>query len=146
MAVVRSAADSAKKFVTRARGAKDDYKSGVMNAGPRWQAGAESAEQAWKDGTTEAMNEGRFGRGVRKSGTSQKYQNNAVKLGPDRFAQGVENAEAAYSQGVQPYISAMAGFEYGPKGARGSSQNRDRISRHIDLMRATRKQTLGIAA
>lgn len=144
MAVVRSAADSAAKFVKRARDAKDDYKNGVANAGGRWQAGTEASEQAYKDGVNEAMNEGRFVKGVRKAG-GQKYQNNAVKLGPDRFATGVDNAKEAYVAGVNPYLGAMSGFDYGPKGARGSTQNRERINRHIDLMRKTRKETLGIA-
>jgi hypothetical protein len=144
MAVVRSAADSAKKFVTRAGAAAGDYASGVANAGSRWQAGAEASDEAYKSGVTEAMNEGRFTKGIRKAGAA-KYQNNATKLGPDRFRTGVQNAEGAYSTGVQPFISAMQGFDYGPKGARGSSTNRARIDRHLDLMKKTRRETLGLS-
>lgn len=145
MAQVRSAVESAKKFVKRAGEAVADYQGGVMNAGPRWQAGAEAADDAWKTGTQEAIAEGRFKKGVVKAG-GQKYQNNAVKLGPERFRTGVANAEAAYNQGVAPYISAMQGFDYGPSGARGSTINRDRISRHFDLMRKTRREQLGLSS
>lgn len=145
MALVRSAADSAKKFVTRAKAARQDYQDGVAGAGPRWQAGAAASGDAWKDGTQQAINEDRFTRGVNKSGTQAKYQNNATKLGPDRFATGVDNAGPAYTAGVSPFIQAMSGFEYGPKGARGSSTNRDRIMKHIDLMRKTKRETLGLA-
>lgn len=146
MALVRSAADSAKKFVQRAGAAAPDYAAGVQGAGPRWQAGAEASDAAWADGTQQAISEGRFKRGIQRSGAQQKYQNNATKLGPDRFRSGVANAEGAYSQGVSPFISAMAGFDYGPKGSRGSPTNRDRIGRHIDLMRKTKRETLGLSA
>jgi hypothetical protein len=142
---VRSAAESASKFVKRASAARDDYKNGVSNAGQRWQAGAEASEDAWRTGTQDAINQGRFVKGVRKAGGG-KYQNNAVKLGPDRFATGVSNAEQAYNAGVAPYLGAMSSADYGPRGARGSSQNRDRIGKHIDLMRKTRSEQLGISS
>ncbi len=142
MAQVRSAADSAKKFVTRASAAQPDYASGVANAGGRWQAGAEAANDAFKQGVQDALADDRFVRGVRKAGAA-KYQMNASKLGPDRFRTGVANAEGAYSQGVSPFISAMQGFDYGPRGARGSATNRSRIDRHIDLMRKTKREQLG---
>lgn len=142
MAVVRSVADSAKKFVNRASAAAPDYQAGVANAGPRWQAGTEAAGDAYVQGTQEAIADGRFLKGVRKAGAS-KYQTNASKLGPDRFRTGVANAEGAYSAGTAPYISAMQGFDYGPSGSRGSQQRRQRIDRHIDLMRKTKKEQLG---
>lgn len=142
MAVVRSAADSAKKFVQRAQAAAPDYASGVAGAGPRWQAGTEAANDAYKQGVQESLADDRFVRGVRKAGAG-KYQTNASKLGPDRFRTGVANAEAAYVGGVQPFISAMQGFDYGPSGSRGSAQRRQRIDRHIDLMRKTKKESLG---
>jgi hypothetical protein len=141
MANVRSAADSAKKFVQRASAASPDYATGVANAGGRWQAGAEASDEAYKTGLNESLAEGRFLKGIRKSGGA-KYQANAVKLGPERFRTGVANAEGAYNAGVQPFIAAMASFDYGPKGARGSAQNRARIDRHLDLMRKTRKDVL----
>jgi hypothetical protein len=142
MAQVRPVAESAKKFVTRATAAAGDYQSGVANAGPRWQAGAEASNDAFKQGIQEALNDDRFIKGVRKAG-AQKYQANAVKLGPDRFRTGVSNAEQAYANGTAPFIAAMQGFDYGPGGARGSAQRRTRIDRHIDLMRKTKREQLG---
>lgn len=142
MAVVRPVADSAKKFVNRASAAAPDYQAGVANAGQRWQAGTEAAGDSYVQGTQEAIADGRFLKGVRKAGAA-KYQNNASKLGPDRFRTGVANAENAYSTGVAPYIGAMQGFDYGPSGSRGSAQRRARIDRHIDLMRKTKREQLG---
>lgn len=143
---VRSAADSAKKFVTRAKAARQDYADGVKGAGGRWKAGASAAGPAWVAGTQDAINNDTYSKGVSQSGTEQKYQNNAAKLGPDRFAQGVDNASDSYSNGVAPFLAAMSSADYGAKGAKGSSQNRDRISRHIDLMRKTKRERLGISA
>lgn len=139
---VRSAAESAKKFKDRASAAQSDYENGVRGAGQRWQAGAEAAEEAHKAGTMEALNEGRFVKGIRKAGAA-KYQDNAVKLGPQRFVQGVANAQPAYEKGVAPFVSAMASANLSPRGARGSGQNARRVQEQMDLMRATRRATLG---
>lgn len=139
---VRSAAESAAKFKTRAAAASNDYAAGVRGAGGRWAAGAEAAEDAWATGTQEAIASRRFGKGVRKAGAA-KYEQNATTLGPQRFAQGVQNAEGAYSAGVQPFIAAMSSAQLPPKGARGSAQNVSRVQAQIDLMRKTRMERLG---
>lgn len=142
---VRSSADSAKKFVARAAAASEDYKSGVAGAGQKWQAGAEAAESAWSEGTQQAINEGRFRRGVNKAG-SAKYQDNAVKLGPERFRQGVQNAQTSYERGVQPFVAAMQSATLSPRGARTSGANLRRVQEQNDLMRKTRREVLGLSA
>lgn len=142
---VRSAAESASKFVKRAGAASEDYKAGVSGAGPRWQAGAEAAEPAYNEGVTAAVSEGRFRKGVTKAG-SAKYQDNAVKLGPERFRQGVQNAEGAYARGVQPFTQAMASATLSPRGARTSGANLRRVQEQNDLMRKTRREVLGLSA
>lgn len=141
---VRPVADAAKKFVNRAGAARQDYANGVAGAGGRWQAGAEAGEEAWRTGTQEAMNEGRFAKGVRAAGAA-KYQNNAMKLGPDRFVTGVQNAENAYAAGVQPFVAAMQSATLSQRGARGSAQNARRVQEQMDLMRKTRRERLGVA-
>lgn len=142
---VRSAAESAAKFVKRAAAASEDYKSGVSNAGPRWQAGAAASEPAYEEGVQAAISEKRFRRGIEKAGP-QKYQDNAVKLGPERFRQGVANAESAYNRGVQPFVTAMAGATLSPRGARTSGANLRRVQEQNDLMRKTRREALGLSA
>lgn len=143
--IVRNAAESAKKFVARAQAASADYQAGVQGAGQRWQQGAEASEEAWAEGTRQAISEGRFRRGVARSG-AQKYQDNAVRLGPERFRTGVANAEAAYNRGVAPFVSAMSGATLSPRGARGSAQNARRVQEQMDLMRKTRREALGLSA
>lgn len=142
---VRSAADSAKKFRERAAAARQDYANGVQNAGGRWQAGAQAAEEAYREGVSAAAAEGRFGRGVARGGAAAKYQNNAVKLGPGRFAEGVANAEGQYAQGVAPYVAAMASTTLAPRGSRASGQNIRRVQEQIDLMRRVKREQLGVS-
>ena len=139
---VRSAADSAAKFKSRAAAARNDYASGVQGAGARWQAGAEASEDAWAAGTQEAISQKRFGKGVRRAGAT-RYQENASKLGPDRFVTGVQNADQAYARGVSPYISAMQSTTLPPRGARRSPQNAARIQANNELMARVRMEQLG---
>lgn len=139
---VRSAAESAAKFKTRAAAASQDYANGVRGAGGRWAAGAEASEEAWATGTQEAIAQRRFGKGVRKAGAA-KYEQNATTLGPQRFSQGVANAEGAYSAGVAPFIAAMSSATLPVKGSRGSAGNMARVQAQSDLMRKTRMERLG---
>jgi hypothetical protein len=139
---VRNASDAARKFVNRAQAAAGDYAAGVQGAGQRWQAGAEASEEAWKTGTQEAITEGRFKKGVTRAGAA-KYQDNATKLGPDRFRSGVANAEGAYNRGVAPFISALQSATLPTRGARGSAQNANRVQEVMTLMRRVRREQLG---
>lgn len=139
---VRNVQESAAKFKTRAGAASEDYKRGVANAGARWQAGAESAESAWAEGTQEAISNRRFGAGVRRAGAG-RYQTKAATLGPDRFRSGVAAAENDWATGFQPFAAALAAFDPGPKGPRGSAQNFDRARRTAEHLRATRMSALG---
>lgn len=141
---VRSAGDAAKKFRERASAARGDYASGVANAGGKWQAGAAAAGDAYREGVSAALAEDRFTKGVNRGNAASKYQNNATKLGPDRFATGVQNAEGAYSQGVQPFIAAMQGTNLSPRGSRASGANIRRVSEVVDLMRKVKREQLGV--
>lgn len=138
---VRSSADSAAKWKTRAAAAQNDYQAGVQGAGQRWADAAGASEDAYKAGVQEAMNDGRFSKGVRKAGAA-KYQDRATKVGPQRYQQGVSVAQDDYSKGVQPFITAMSSATLPPKGARGSAQNITRVQAQMDLMRKTRLEHL----
>jgi hypothetical protein len=139
---VRPLDQAQKKFADRAAGARSDYESGVRSAGPKWLAGVTAAEGAWADGTRAAIDNGRFGAGVRKAGPT-KYQDRASKLGPDRFATGVREGAAAWGEGFRPFADDLRSFDAGPKGMRGSSQNADRSVRVQQRMRAKKLELLG---
>src|SRR5262249_31373026 len=65
-------------------------------------------EPAYKQGVTAAANAGRFGKGVAKAG-NDKWKANTLAKGPERFSQGVQIAEPAYSAGAQPYTRPSRG-------------------------------------
>lgn len=139
---VRPLDQSQKKFADRASAARGDYETGVRGAGAKWLAGVTSAEGAWADGTRAAIDQGRFGAGVRKAGPT-KYQDRAAKLGPDRFATGVREGAAAWGEGFRPFADDLRSFDAGPKGMRGSTQNAERARRTADRMRAKKLELLG---
>lgn len=139
---VRPLDQSQKKFADRAAGSRDDYQRGVASAGPRWLAGATASETAWADGTRAAIDQGRFGAGVRKAGPT-KYQDRAAKLGPDRFATGVREGAQAWGDGFRPFAEDLRAFDAGPKGMRGSAQNADRSRNTSQRMRAKKLELLG---
>ena len=139
---VRPLDQSQKKFADRASAARPDYEAGVRGAGAKWIAGASAAEGAWSDGTRAAIDAGRYGAGIRKAGPN-KFQDRAVKLGPDRFVTGVREGAAAWGEGFRPFADDLRSFDAGPKGMRGSDQNAQRARRTADRMRAKKLELLG---
>ncbi len=124
---VKDSASSATKFVNRAAGAAQDYANGVAGAGQKWQANATAAEPNYKAGVQDAANRGAYGKGIAKHG-SQKYQDNASKLGTQRYPTGVQNAQGAYQRGVDPYLQVLKGLDLPLRGPKGSPQNQNRAA------------------
>jgi hypothetical protein len=60
-------------------------------------------------------------------GSAAKYQKNATTLGPQRFQQGVANAQDAYAGSMGPVLQAIAGINLPPRGIRGNNQERSNI-------------------
>lgn len=139
---VRPIEQSQRKFAERAANARGDYETGVRGAGQKWIAGVTAAEGAWADGTRAAIDQGRFGAGVRRAGPS-KYQDRAAKLGPDRYATGVREGASAWAEGFRPFAEDLRGFDPGPKGMRGSTQNAERSRKTSERLRAKRIDLLG---
>jgi hypothetical protein len=139
---VKDATASAQKFVRNASAAGGDYKAGVESAGERWQAGAAGAEQNWADGTTAAIGRKAYSQGIAKSG-SGKYVKNASTLGPQRYAQGVQNAAGEWQTKTQPYLDTMKNTTLPPRAPKGSPSN---YMRSQVLGQALRAKKTGQAA
>jgi hypothetical protein len=115
----------AAKWKTRAGSAQGDYATGVANAAGDWEAKSAAAEDTYKAAVTEAASKGRYGAGVR--GSAAKYQRNATQVGPQRFQQGVANAQDAYAGAMGPVLQAIASINLPPRGIRGNNQERSNI-------------------
>lgn len=124
----------AKKFVTRAQNATQDYVSGVTGAGSRMEAAAKAAEPSWEQGVTAAVGRKAYASGLNGSGA--KYDKNAGAVGGTRYGPGVQNAQDAYTKGVQPYLDRLKSLSLTPRGARGSPGNYQRSQAVATALRA----------
>jgi hypothetical protein len=122
---VKDAGTVAGKWKTRAGAASADYANGVAGAAGDWEAKSAAAEDTYRAAVTDAAAKGRYGAGVR--GSAGKYQKNATTLGPQRFQQGVANAQDAYAGAMGPVLSAIASITLPPRGIRGNNQERSNI-------------------
>lgn len=124
---IRDLGSLAKKYSTRAAGAQNDYKSGVESAGASWEQGATAGENNYEQGVQAAIGRKAFGKGIRAAG-QQKYVANASKLGPQRYATGVQNAEGAWQAGFAPVAQVIQSLTLPPKGPKRSPQNQARAN------------------
>ena len=139
---VRPITESQEKFKTRAAAAAPEYGKGVANAGPRWAAGVAASEEAWASGVSDAVANKRYGAGARKAGPG-KYQDRAVKLGPDRYRTGINEGAPEWGKNFGPFLADIAGFDPGKKGMRGSEENYQRSRAVGQRFRAKKLELLG---
>lgn len=126
MITIKDTGSLAKKFVQRATNAQGDYKDGVTGAGAKFEAAAKASNDSWKAGVTAAAGRDAFAKGL--NGAGAKFERNATTLGPQRFAQGVQNAGDAWGQGTQPYLDALKALDLPPRGPRRSPANMQRAA------------------
>jgi hypothetical protein len=122
---VKDTATVAAKFKRNANAATNDYATGVASAGADWESGARAGESNYEQGVQDAISRKAFGKGVSAAGQT-KYVENATKLGAQRYGPGINQAEGAYSRGVQPYLDTIKGVSLPPRGPKGSPQNQQR--------------------
>lgn len=133
---VKDAAAAAKKFKDRATGASGDYAAGVQASAGDWEQKSAAAEDVYKAAVIDAAGKGRYGAGVRGSG--EKYRKNATTLGPQRYQQGIGNAQDVYATAMQPVLTTIAGLNLPPRGVKGTNQERSNI-----VATALRKMKVG---
>lgn len=115
----------ATKWSNRAGAAQGDYQTGVQAAAPKWQANAAAAGDAFSQGVQAAIAKNRFALGI--TGTAAaKFTKNAGTVGPARYAQGVQNGQASYQTGVQPYLDTIKSLDLPARGPKGSAGNYNR--------------------
>ncbi len=120
-----STAVGGERWSRRAAAAQIDYQTGVQGAAGSWQPAAAAGAQNYATGVNAAVATGSFAKGIAKAGDG-KWVNRATKLGPARFAQGVQVAQPAYEAGVTPIWQRVAGLTLPPKGPKGAAQNYQR--------------------
>jgi len=118
------------------------YTEGVENPANDWATNAAAAEKNYNTGVQAAVSQGRFGKGVRRSGTA-KWKSAALDKGAARFAQGVALAQVAYESGFAPYRTVIANLTLTPRGPKGDPANINRVAQVANALRAEKLRRLG---
>jgi len=130
---------AAGRWTRRAAAAAIDYKEGVEQSPNNWEGATIAAEAAHRAGTEAALRDGRFAKGVKKSGNAY-YKMRASTIGADRFASGVEAGKQNYEEGVKPYLEVIAATSLPPRGPKGDPRNYERVK---VMGEALRKKKVG---
>lgn len=129
------------KWKQRSAGAQRDYLAGVQRPRRNWEQATIQAAEAYNAGVQQAAAEGRFARGVQRSG-QQAYNKGVTTKGPGRYVEGVNQSGDAYDRGFQPYADTLRGLTLSPRGRRGDPSNYQRVQEIGTALNLKRKELL----
>lgn len=126
MPPVKSLARSSEKWARQSQAALPEYEAGVRETQKDWAKNTAGAAKNYAAAVTKALSDNRFEKGVTKAGTN-KWRENTLKKGPQRWAEGINLSTAAYEKGFAPFRQVIENTELPPRGPKGSPQNIDRV-------------------
>ena len=103
------------------------YTAGVKNPKTSWQSATAAADESRKAGLAAADARNAFVEGVNAAGDAT-WQKGAVEKGPTRFAQGVQIAKPAYTEGFSKFHGVISSTTLPPRGPKGSPENITRVT------------------
>jgi len=124
--IVPSAAKIAEKWARVTPERTQDYEDGVRNPKKDWADETAGAEDRYNDGIKAAIAQGRFGKGVRKVGTS-KQQAKSITKGIPRWPEGVRGAESDMRAGMEEVVRVLEGITLPKRYAAGDPRNIERV-------------------
>ena len=133
MAEIKSLSEIREKWTRVTPQRTRDYELGIDNPRRDWAESTEDATDRWKSGIDNAAQKGLFAKGVSQAGT-KKWQENAKKKGPGRFAEGVYIAGPDYEKGFAPYREAISRVDLGPRFPRRDPRNIERVKKVVDAL------------
>lgn len=135
MAEIKSAGQIAEKWsrVTPQRNA--DYEAGVRQPGKDWANNTAAAESSYEGGIQNAIQQKRFGKGVKNAGTA-KWQAKTLEKGTQRWGPGVSVAQADYEAGFAPYRDEIERTSLPPRYPKGDPRNIERVSKLAKALHA----------
>ena len=136
---MKSAQQSAQKFVDRAGAASGDYVEGAERTGKDQAAAAIAGKANWAAGIQAAITGGRYEKGLQASGKSG-WLKGVREKGVNRFAEGVASGAGKYATNSGKYDSARSAADALPRGPKGSEQN---FARAKAVGQALRKMKVG---
>ena len=119
-----------------------DYEYGINNPRRDWAEAAAAADETWKAGVAAASAAGRFGKGVKKVGTS-KWKDRAARKGPSRFAEGVIIGRPDFQKGFSPFAETIKATTLPERFPKGDPRNIERVATIAGALHAKRLEMLG---
>lgn len=127
MPAVKSSSAIAQKWARVTPQRTQDFEEGVRNPRKSWEEGAAEAASAQAEGVQQAINEGRFEKGVRKAG-NEKWQRKTIEKGVRRWGPGVQVAQNDFESGFAPYRQVIESTTLPPRFAKGDPRNLERVA------------------
>lgn len=140
MPEIKSLDRMSQKWRRQSAAATPEYQFGVENPKKDWATETAKAEENYKAGVIKAANAGSFGKGVKKAGTS-KWQENTLKKGVTRWADGINQSASAYEEGFAPYREVIKATNLPPRYPKGDPRNIARVAKMAEVLHA-KKQSL----
>jgi len=137
MAEIRSLSSIRDKWTRVTPQRTEDYKIGIQNPRRDWADETVAAKDIYKAGVDAAHAKNLFAKGVEAAGT-KKWQDNSLKKGPGRFAEGVYIAGPDYERGFAPYREAIARVDLGPRFPKRDPRNIERVRRVVEALVKTK--------
>lgn len=121
---------------------RPDYEYGIQNPRRDWAEAASAANDSWKSGVAAAAAADRFGKGVKKVGTS-KWKDRSIKKGPSRFAEGVIIGRPDYQKAFAPFADTIKGTTLPARFPKGDPRNIERVAAIATALHNKRLELLG---
>ena len=121
---------------------RTDYEYGINNPRRDWADSAIAANETWKAGVAAASAGDRFGKGVKKVGTS-KWKDRAARKGPSRFAEGVIIGRPDYQKAFSPFAETIKATTLPERFPKGDPRNIDRVAAISKALHEKRLAMLG---
>lgn len=134
---MKSASQSAQKFVERAGAASGDYVSGAQGTSKDQAAAAIAAAPNYAAGVQAAITRGAYAKGLQASGKAG-WLKGVTEKGANRFAEGVASGSGKYATNSGRYDSARNAASSLPRGPKGSEQNFARAKAVGQALRAAK--------
>jgi hypothetical protein len=132
---MRTAQDSAQKFVDRASAATGEYVKGATSTNKDQSARAIGAKKIYQDALTQSFSRDAYAKGLTKSG-KQGWLDGVEKKGKDRYAGCVSVSASEYATNSGKFDGARQAADNMPRGLKGSQTNLDRVKAVVTALRS----------
>ena len=134
---MKTAQQSAEKFVSRASGASADYVKGSQETTKDQSARAIGAKEIYKSALTASFARDSYSKGLTRSGKTG-WLEGVVKKGGERYGNGVAVSASKYAQNSGKFDAARGAAENMPRGLKGSETNLARVKTVVMALRAAK--------